>query len=106
MVLDSYEEVLPDVSAMRVHPAAVHAGVEAEAGVETLLEGGGGDPHPVAGAHRPVRVDHVVQEELEPVLPVQPEVSPGDKDMKLGRLSANITTDNRQPTGYLVGKDS
>ena len=59
---------------MGVYPASVHAGVQTEAGVEALLEDGGGDPHPVARAHRPVRVYLVVQEELQSVLPVEPEI--------------------------------
>ena len=46
---------------MGVYPAPVHAGIQTEAGVEALLEGGGGDPHPVARAHRPVRVYLVVE---------------------------------------------
>ena len=57
----------------------VNAGVQAEAGVEGLLEGGAGDPHPVAGTDGPVRVDHVVEEELEAVLPAEPEVAPGEE---------------------------
>ena len=59
-----------DVSPVRVNPAPVHAGVQAEAGVEALLEGGARDPHPVSGAHRPVCVDLIVEEKLQAVLPV------------------------------------
>ena len=59
--------------------STVNAGVQAEAGVEGLLEGGAGDPHPVAGTDRPVGVYHVVEEELEAVLPVEPEVAPGEE---------------------------
>ena len=55
---------------MRIQRGAAHAGVETVARVEAGLEGGGGDPHPAARTHRPVRVDQVVQEELQPVLPV------------------------------------
>ena len=55
---------------MRIQRGAAHAGVETVARVEAGLEGGGGDPHPAARTHRPVRVDHIVQEELQPVLPV------------------------------------
>ena len=59
--------------------STVNAGVQAEAGVEGLLEGGAGDPHPVAGTDRPVGVYHVVEEELEAVLPAEPEVTPGEE---------------------------
>ena len=73
-------DVSLDVVPGRVHPPPVHAGVQSEARVERLLEGRAGDPHPVAGTDRPVRVYHVVEEQLEAVLPVEPEVAPGEED--------------------------
>ena len=60
---------------MGIYSAPVIAGVQTEAGVEALLEGGARDPHPVAGTHRPVRVYLIVEEEFQPVLPAQPEIS-------------------------------
>ena len=66
---------LPDISPVRIYPGPVDGGVKAHAGVEALLEGGARDPHPVAGTHRPVRVYLIVEEEFQPVLPAQPEIS-------------------------------
>ena len=68
---------LPDISPVRIHPGPVDGGVEAHAGVEALLEGGARDPHPVAGAHRRVCIYLVVEEELQSMFPVQPEISSG-----------------------------
>ena len=67
----------PDIRPIRVHPGPVYGGVQAHAGVEALLECGAGDPHPVAGAHRPVCIYLVVEEELQSMFPVQPEISSG-----------------------------
>ena len=69
-----------DVPPVRVHTSTVDAGVQSEPGIERLLERRAGDPHPVAGTDGPVRVYHVVEEELEAVLPAQPEVAPGEED--------------------------
>ena len=61
---------LPDISPVRIHPGPVDGGVEADAGVEALLEGGARDPHPVASTHRPVCINLIVEEKLQSVLPV------------------------------------
>ena len=47
--------------------------------IERLLKGQAGDPHPVAGADGPVRVNLVGEEEAESVLPGQPQVPPGQE---------------------------
>ena len=54
-----------DVPPIRVHTSTVDAGVQSEPGIERLLERRAGDPHPVAGTDGPVRVYHVVEEELD-----------------------------------------
>jgi hypothetical protein len=47
--------------------------------VERFLEGGAGDPHPVAGTDGPVPVNEIAEKEVQPMLPGQPQVTAGQK---------------------------